>query len=60
MEVTGRNIVNYIDISTISAANLLTLLLRGVGHIVPPLRFFAFNPNRRGLGVAKIVDFSCI
>ena len=28
-------------------------------HIVPPpLRFFAFNPNRRVLGVAKILHIS--
>ena len=37
----------------------LNLLLRG-GHIVPPLWFFASYPNRRGLGVAQIADFSCM
>ena len=38
----------------------LTLLLRGGGTLCPPLRFFAFYPNRRGLGVAEIADFSCM
>ena len=33
----------------------LTLLLRGGGTLCPPLRFFVLNPNRRGLGVAKIL-----
>ena len=29
-------------------------------HLCPPLRFFAYNPIRRGLGVAQITDFSCM
>ena len=30
----------------------------GGGHIMPPLRFFAFYPNRRGRRVAQITDLN--
>ena len=35
-------------------------ITKGGGTLCPPLRFFAYNPIRRGLGVAQIADFSCI
>ena len=40
---------------------LLNPITKGGGaHCAPPLRFFAYNPIRRGLEVAQIDDFSCI
>ena len=44
----------------VNVSGRINPITKGGGHIVPPLRFFAFNPNRRGLGVAKITDFSYI
>ena len=38
----------------------LNPITKGGGTLCPPLRFFAYNPIRRGLGVAQIADFSCI
>ena len=35
-------------------------ITKGGGTLCPPLRFFAYNPIRRGLGVAQIADFSCM
>ena len=60
----ARVIMSDVDMETgrieerkLQVETALNPITKGGGHIV---RFFAYNPIRRGLGVAQIADFSCM
>ena len=51
----ARVIMSDVDMET---GRIEEQMLQVETALVPPLRFFAYNPIRRGLGVAQITDFS--